>query len=192
MLLKHLNCFFARHSLISEDGVDERGETNHIPQPMARTTARMPRPIHSFREPASKCKTANDIFISIDIASAMHTICLWHKPHFTLCLTGFRVMENERVDYLFCDYISMAKNTPYILVNHEAMSRLHFCTPSFFQASSYTFAVNPHYTPVNSCHTSSTPALIMTLSLCYAASHSRPPTAVPSNCVLPVVYANLQ
>ena len=121
---------------------------------MARCTAMMPRSIThtcSFLEPASKFKTANDIFISIDISSAKHTICLWHKPHFTLCLTGFRVMENERVDYLFCNYISTAKNTPYILVNHEAMPLLHFCTPSFFQASSHTFAVNPitpQWTPV--------------------------------------------
>ena len=66
----------------------------------------------------------------------------------------------------------MLKNTPYILVTHEAMPLLHFCAHSFFP------------------YTSSTPTLMMTLCLGYTASHSRSPPLY--KCSLPVVYATHQ
>ena len=58
----------------------------------------------------------------------------------------------------------MPKNAPYILVNCEAMPPLHFHAHSFSHAFSYTLIVLYHrYTPVNSCYTSSTLTLVMSL-----------------------------
>ena len=64
----------------------------------------------------------------------------------------------------------MPKNTPYILVNCEAMPLVTLLFPFLSMPPSYTFVLYPHYTPMNSCYTSSTPTLVMTLCLCYTQS----------------------
>ena len=56
------------------------------------------------------------------------------------------------------------------------------CPLITFPCSQLHFCIMP---PLHSCHTSSTPALVMTPALCHTAGHFRPSTHY--NCVLQVV-----
>ena len=89
---------------------------------------------------------------------------------------------------LIINFVSILSHVQeYILVvNHEAMPLLYFCAYLLhFYAPSYTSVLFPHYTPMHSSYSSSTPTLIMTPSLCYNADRSRPP--VRYNFIIPVV-----
>ena len=57
---------------------------------------------------------------------------------------------------------------------------------SFLRAPSYTFVLYPCCTPVNSCYTFSTLALVLTQCLYYTEGPSMPPAL--HICALPVVY----
>ena len=87
------------------------------------------------------------------------------NPHSqVLCLLKYFelvVTLHEWVDHLVCNYIPMPENTPYIVTHSEAIHPLHFYAHSFLHESSYTFVLNPHFTPVHSFYMSSTPTLVM-------------------------------
>ena len=74
--------------------------------------------------------------------------------------------------------------------NREAMSphpHQLLCALIRFPCSQLHFCFVP---PLHSCHTSSTPTLVMTPSLCYTVGHFRPPANY--NCILRVVYTTHQ
>ena len=81
---------------------------------------------------------------------------------------------------------------PCPIIHHTLSQTMKSCTlytfyaHSLLYAPSYTYVLYPRCTPVNSCYTSFTPTLVVTLYLCYAVGHSMPPTL--DICTLPVVY----
>ena len=83
----------------------------------------------------------------------------------------------------------MPENSPYIVANHEVIHPLHFYAHSFLHAPSYTFVLYPRCTPRNSCYTSSTPTLIMTVYPFHCGRFHASRTATLHICALPAFYS---
>ena len=131
-----------------------------------------------------------DVTIDVEIIVGVvqgNYMYMYHAKHAAVFIHYLLIITHSQMGI---SYILMPKSTPYILVNREAMPPLCYCVHTFFHALRYTFALYPRYTIRNSCYTSFTHTLVMTLYLCYTASHSMPPALC--NCILPVVYGTHQ